>query len=363
MGFNDDDRNLYALVICVSFALFAIVFVLSWVISNTLVFAKVFQRLDTRLKADWCSRVNSTVHGVVVTVGFVATLAQVTWDSDLRAEYSVHLRNVRCFMCVSLGYFAFDLLVVAGFRVPLFGVFIVHHIVASTPYYMHVFANGGDFGTLVLGSYLCVEIATVFLNVQSWCETIRGHRDSRLYRVLFGLTYASWLISRLFLPLFCLIAWWQFVLLDKDFNEHVPLYCLIVYSICGHGIFIFCYVVFFLVLTPELVQIVRGQDRASRAVSKIQQRKSGRSSVSGSPKPPAGGSEPFPAADEEAGVVEGDEDLNDADTADIHTAEAGGELPAPLHPAELPHLSRETSIAELAEAASSVRAALAAHSI
>ena len=228
---------------------------------------------------------------------------------------------------------------------------------------MHLFADGGDFGTLVLGSFLCVELATVFLNVQSWCETIRGNRDSALYRRLFAMTYISWLVSRLFVPLFCLIFWWWFVLLNDHVKDEAPLYCIIAYSICGHGIFVFCYVVFFFVLTPELVQILRGEDAATRAESKIKMRSQLASRAPSRIVSPNGHTktEPFPGEDDAAAAAE--DDINDPDTANIETAEAGGEMPAPLRPAEIPPLSTQTSIAELAEAAPSVRAALAAHGI
>jgi sRNA-binding carbon storage regulator CsrA len=331
MAFDDDDRYQYIVIICTTFVGFAALFCCGWAVSER--YVEVFGRLAREMKADWCSRIISTVHAIIVTVGFVATLAQVEWNPRFHPYYSQDLVNVRSFMSVSLGYFAFDFLVVAGFRVPLYPVFLAHHVIASLPFYLYLFVNGCDVGTLSFGAFLIVELATIFMNLQTWCETVVGHKNTTLYRVLFGLTYVSWFLSRLVMPVWVMAFWYMYVLLEDQDHPNASWGCLVPMTICGHIIIVFCYVVFLGVLTPELVQILKGEVPKS-----VQQE------------------------EEQAAALEEAERRPDHEAAAVHLppSEAAPSpddgLPPALHHA---HLSMH--LHELQEEAPALRASIAAH--
>jgi hypothetical protein len=243
-------------------------------------------------------------------------------------------------MAVSLGYFAFDFIVVVAFRVPLFPVFIAHHIFASLPFYLHLFVDRCDFGTLALASFLTVELATVFLNVQAWCETIVGHRNTALYRILFMMTYISWIVSRLGVPVFCIAIWYKYLLLDDADRDRAPLGCLIPMTICGHIILLFCYAVFLGLLTPEFVQILRGVPPEGQKLEAEMEAE-------------------MEGAERREPTHEGETTAATPRAPSRRASRLADGLPPPLHAAEL-HFN--TTFDDITEEASALRASLAAHS-
>jgi hypothetical protein len=241
----------YAIILASSFAFFAAAFAVSWLLCGRL-WRGVWAGLSTAERADWCSRVNSQIHGAAVSPAFVVAIALVEWDADfypVGGDRATHA--LRGIMAVSLGYFALDLVAVVLFRVPLFGVFVVHHVVASAPCYQMCFAPSCRDGILALAVFLLVEIATVFLNAQSWLETC-GKAGTAWHTFWVYATYAVWVPARLGMPALSLYVWYRAVLFSSRAAQ--PAACTALVSVCGHAILLFCYAVFFFVLTPAVVR-------------------------------------------------------------------------------------------------------------
>lgn len=97
---------------------------------------------------------NSTIHAVVIVIGMLTTAIRQQWDDHLlplgsttaaTALFSLCTlccllycccstcgwRNLLAQSYVALGYFLFDLYVLVRYRVPLWRVFVIHHIVAA----------------------------------------------------------------------------------------------------------------------------------------------------------------------------------------------------------------------------------------
>jgi hypothetical protein len=255
-------RDLYAVIFAASFVCFAITFFAAWATSAYL-FRRVWPRFMVQEKADWASRLNSQLHALVVVVGFLTTLGLSDYDHD--TWYNVDGNSTvpsSVIMAISLGYFSFDFLVLVYYRVPLWVVFVFHHIVASVPYFTYLF-HPCEAGNLVLSCFLLVEFATFFLNFQTWMEKL-GHVRTRWFTWMFYCTYVAWFLTRVLLPVFLLYVVWE--IFFNDVTEARGLQsCLIPGLVCSHLITLFCWVVFFFVLTPEVIQRWRESPEAVEA--------------------------------------------------------------------------------------------------
>jgi hypothetical protein len=244
-------RDLYAVVFAVSFLCFGILFFAAWAVS-AYIFRRVWPRFVVQEKADWASRVNSQIHAFIVVPGFLTTLGITRYNhSTWYPEDGSNTVAASIIMSISLGYFCFDFLVLVYYRVPLWVVFVFHHVTASVPYFTYLF-HPCEAGNIVLSAFLLVEFATIFLNFQTWMEKL-GHVRTRWFTWMFYCTYVSWLLTRVFLPVFLLYVVWE-TLLNTTTTERHMRYCLIPGLVCSHLITLFCWVVFFFVLTPEVLQ-------------------------------------------------------------------------------------------------------------
>jgi hypothetical protein len=239
----------YGVVISMSFLFFGASFVASWLVCGNVLWPAVWKGLTTAEKADWCSRFNSTVHGVVVVPAFIVTLLLVEWDADWYPAAGSSMHAIRGVMGFTLGYFAADFVIIVAYRVPMFPVFIVHHIVASIPYYQNLFFPSCRDGTIAMAIFLLVEFATVFLNAQSWLETC-GKAGTPWHTFWLYATMASWVVSRLAVPALGLYIWYDAVLLSSRATQ--PAQCTAIVSVCGHIIVVFCWAVFLFVLAPVI---------------------------------------------------------------------------------------------------------------
>jgi len=235
----------HAVIIVVGFVFFFIAFLLTWRIS--LACSRTYPKLPTHDKADWCSRANSTLHALIILPGLIVSLAVTSWDWNT-LEPTSSPWAIQFFFCVSVSYFLFDLLVMLVFRIPDWGVYVAHHVIASLPYLIYLFDTACPWGTFPFALYLLVEIATLTLNIQTYL-IVTGREDWVLCRNLFYVTYVLWLLSRVALPLYILYVIYAYFLRQRSSSE---VGCLVPAVVCSHIIAIFCISVFAFVLSKQL---------------------------------------------------------------------------------------------------------------
>ena len=126
----------HVIVVVVGFVCFFLSFCAIWKIS--LVASRTYPTLAVYDKADWCSRGNSTLHALIIIPGFIGTLATTTWNYST-LEPTSSPAGMQFFMCISVSYFMFDLVVLLVFAIPMWGVYIAHHVLASLPYFIYLF--------------------------------------------------------------------------------------------------------------------------------------------------------------------------------------------------------------------------------
>eukprot|EP00760_Papus_ankaliazontas_P006393 PhM_4_TR13025/c0_g1_i1/m.36503 len=235
------------LVFFVSFCMFVAVFNVSWHVSSTFKIVRHhFRSFPLAKKADWCSRVNSTVHGLIIVPGCFFAVLAVQWRDNYEPYSFDDLTTIHCFVAFSVAYFAMDLVVIVLYRVPSWMVFATHHVVAMIPLSVNTFDPSCPTGAYVVALFLLVELPTISLNIQVFLEQI-GKADTRLYASLFYVTYVTWIFCRLALPVYLLwVIWWHV------YPNNVHVACLRPAMVCAHVITIFCFAVFYFVLTKEV---------------------------------------------------------------------------------------------------------------
>eukprot|EP00906_Rhabdomonas_costata_P036854 RCo051704 len=226
----------YAQLCLLAFCGFWFLFLLAWRLSKSF---KTFAVFEPHQKADWCSRVCSTVHALVI----VPAMLTLTWGETPRAQADL----IPGFFCFSVGYFAQDLVVILVWQVPYWTQFAVHHTVAALPYCVYLLADC-PFGTDVLALFLCVELSTLPLNAQAFLEQT-GLGETWAQPLSFYLTYVTWLLSRVLLPIVLMYVVWSRYLLSPGFPR-----CAAPGVVCAHVIALFCVSMFFLFWTPDLIR-------------------------------------------------------------------------------------------------------------
>lgn len=232
--------------VCLSFLGFSVCFVVSWILFTK--FHPKFAVMTSALKADNCSRVNSTIHSIVVVPALIIGILQMDWGPHVEPLDSVeYLQKVLCF---TVGYFACDTVIILMYQVPLWGVFAVHHVVASMPYVTYMFISACPFGLFILSCFMLVELSNISLNAQVFLEQ-NGLGDSRWYAAAFYTTFVGWIFCRIINPVSMI-----FVLHLKLIPGLTPVgkRCLIPGAICAYLICIFCIGVFIFVLCKEVRQ-------------------------------------------------------------------------------------------------------------
>eukprot|EP00644_Phytophthora_capsici_P011100 jgi/Phyca11/506164/fgenesh2_kg.PHYCAscaffold_18_\ len=244
------------LVAGIAFAFFWFNFGLSWHLSSRRV--AEFSSFTAAQKADWCSRVNSTIHAVLVVIGVAYALADISWADGFMPMTSI--RAASFIFSIAIGYFLCDLIVIIVWPVPMQWVFIIHHIVAVVPYFINNFISccaACQFGLLL---FLLVELATLPLNARGFMDA-RDRQDSKNYMRSIYTTYIIWGISRTALPIFVMYDFWAYAY-PSDRNHDT---CFFPNLVSAHLIALFCVGVFFFVHTPEMIRIRREHRRAHGA--------------------------------------------------------------------------------------------------
>ncbi|OQR96470.1 hypothetical protein ACHHYP_15773 [Achlya hypogyna] len=226
------------------FVFFAGVFRFSWTYS--MLHNPKFASFSAAEKADWCSRINSTIHAVVIVIGVLYAIIVIDWDKDYLPTSSIQPACTA--FSIAIGYFLCDLIVVLAWPVQMQYVFVIHHIVAVIPYIINNFVSactGCQFGLLL---FLLVEIATLPLNARGFMESMGRANSPQHTRSIYA-TYVTWAVTRTLLPVYLLYVFWSFSYpADKDDDV-----CFYPNLICAHIIAAFCVGVFCFVHTPEIV--------------------------------------------------------------------------------------------------------------
>ncbi|DBA01347.1 TPA: hypothetical protein N0F65_001586 [Lagenidium giganteum] len=193
-------------------------FGVSWLVSKRIV--PQFKSFSAVEKADWCSRVNSTIHAVFVIIGVGLALAHIQWGEDHLPVSS--LRMASFVFSFAIGYFLCDLMIILIWPVPMQSVFVIHHVVAVIPYFINNFiacCAACQYGLLL---FLLVELATLPLNVRGFIESIGSDPSKNHTRAIYA-TYFIWAISRTLLPIYLIYVFWTDAF-PSDRNQDVCLY-------------------------------------------------------------------------------------------------------------------------------------------
>jgi hypothetical protein len=217
-------------------------------------------------RADFCSRVNSTLHCLVIVPGIVAGAAGTRWRGDLTAAPGSDIVALQLMLAISAAYFLYDFFVIAAFRVPLYPVYLAHHVLALVPICMNLFVPDCRYGsTVAVGLFLLVEIATVPVNVMAFVEQAAGHDRSRRYGFWLHATVAVWVPTRLALPL-----WVDVQLITRVLppaRAAGDAWCLLPGIACAAALTLFCVLVFALLFVPQLARRYRGATAAAGAAA------------------------------------------------------------------------------------------------
>eukprot|EP00903_Cladosiphon_okamuranus_P021750 g19998.t1 len=237
----------------VTFASAALIFQLGWKESEMRVWR--FTEFPDVQKADWSARINSTIHAALVCTLVTSCLLTMSFDPvTLVPLGSTVLLEIT--FSISIGYFLFDLSVILWYMLPMWTVFVAHHIVALTPYAITQFFYTCHQGQYVLLLFLLVEASTMPLNAMAFLEDL-GRRRTLEHRCAHGAMYFLWFMFRVLLPIYLLVLIWTKIA-DNISTEEA---CLVPSMVCAHIITLFCVGVFCFLLTPEIYTRIRYGDK------------------------------------------------------------------------------------------------------
>eukprot|EP00667_Euglena_gracilis_P028773 EG_transcript_37148 len=163
------DEQAHAALVALFFCFFWLIFVATWALSAR--YSAMFQGFAPHQKADWCSRMCSTVHAGAITVGIVCCLVIQPWSATYEPDGPLSPLIPAC-LCYSVAFFLCDLVVLLSWQIASWTLFVVHHVVALIPYCIMLFIPDCQHGIFVLTAFLFVELSTVPLNVAATLEQL-----------------------------------------------------------------------------------------------------------------------------------------------------------------------------------------------
>lgn len=201
-------------------------------------------------RADFCSRINSTIHSFIIVPGFLAAIVTNEWKENFEVADNGDIAPMQALLSVSAGYFFFDLVAVPVFRMPLWGVFVAHHMMALVCLCGNLFFPHCRYGTTFgIAVFLFVEFSNVSLNIQTFALQAGYCKRSKIYTIAFYATFIGWIFVRFFLPLTIVP-----LLIDRVFLT-VPVpqrLCFLPTLVASISLSLFCVGVFISVLIPEM---------------------------------------------------------------------------------------------------------------
>jgi hypothetical protein len=220
---------------------FAFAFRWSWALFDS--FWPRFRTYSFNKQADNSSRVTSTIHSIIVAPCLLYGVSTMSWSGSLEAQASSSF--LQATLLVSAGYFISDIYIVLYYRIPMWTIFMLHHIAAMVPYLLYYFTCC-NYGLYILSVYMLVEITNVPFNTMQWMQET-GNTDGLLYPFLLHLTAAMWIVFRIASPLRCLFVTYQLYLPAVKYPP-----CLWPAQVCGVLVNIFCFAGFFVVIANQL---------------------------------------------------------------------------------------------------------------
>lgn len=202
-----------------------------------------FRLYGVAKQADNCSRVNSTIHSLIVAPCLLYGISTMSWSPTLEAQGSSSF--LQATLLVSAAYLISDLYVVLTYRIPMWTAFTLHHVMAMVPYLIYYFTCC-HYGLYILSVYMVVEITNVPLNTVQWMQET-DNVYGFLYPFLLHLTAAMWVVFRIASPLCCLYATYAFYLPAVNYPK-----CLWPAQLCGVLVNIFCFAGFFVVIASDI---------------------------------------------------------------------------------------------------------------
>lgn len=159
-------------------------------------------------KVDWNSRVVSSIHAVVVTIGtFFCLLSEDVWYSDPYGGYS---KPAELYSHIFIGYLFYDMLLVLGNKEIRTAGTIAHHAIAIAAYTLSIFHYITQFFATL---WLFTEISTPFINNRVFLK-LAGKETSTLYLINGLMMAITFVGSRaIFAPIFG--GYYGFVLRHK----------------------------------------------------------------------------------------------------------------------------------------------------
>ena len=102
------------LVVSVFFICFWWCFIMTWSISKR--YSHTFLSLPPHHKADWCSRLGSTIHATMIVIGVLYCAVNQRWTDTWEPDGEIMPLIPLCF-CFSTAYFLCDLLIIIIWQV------------------------------------------------------------------------------------------------------------------------------------------------------------------------------------------------------------------------------------------------------
>jgi hypothetical protein len=230
-------------LLCVFFLAFVACFIAAWWACATYRYPR-FGSMSLAQKADTCSRIVSTLHTAIIVSLLFYGIATTTWDEHMSPTTSVALLQQT--LCVTVGYFISDTVVIIMYKVPQWQVFVLHHCMAATPFLIYLLVPSCPRGVFVLAGFLLVEVTNFSLNAQTFLEQ-HGLGGSKYYAAALYTTLTNWVIFRLVLPVYLIVVIHMYIAPSTECKA-----CLVPGYICGYFIVLFCFFVFFFILVKEV---------------------------------------------------------------------------------------------------------------
>lgn len=221
---------------------FFVLYLISWRMMQTC--WRRFRSYTDSVKADNASRLNSTVHSIIVAPSLLWGLAHTSWGPAYQPTSDPSF--LQSVLTISMGYFLCDLYILLTYHTPMWQVFVLHHVMALVPYLLYYFTDC-TCGLYVLTCYMLVEFTNMFYNFKLWMEDC-GLNRTRLYAALLYATIAGWLVFRMANPAWCVVCSHKYVLPTITAGWE----CVIPSLICGYFVNVFCFAAFNVVLVKEV---------------------------------------------------------------------------------------------------------------
>jgi hypothetical protein len=239
-----------SLSILISSAIFFVtIFYGCWSFMRTHWGTAAFDQLTLALRADTVSRFGSTVHALII-------VPMLFWQLylDPNTEWIAYNPTTPAWVsqyvfAISLGYFTADGLLTAWYQMPMWQIFLLHHVLAGVPYAIFLFVPSCNLGIYGLSLFLLVELSNLTMNHMGLMERF-GLKSSPTYTFCLYANAAMWLWCRVHNPIKVVYVLHTYMLPKVPAgSEH----CLSFSAYCAYFIVVFCCYGFFVTSGFEII--------------------------------------------------------------------------------------------------------------